>query len=812
MLKSRWKHWWPHRRGDVFALASIVFFFVAFFPQVLFGDRFIITGDAYFHSHPLRTVAWNMIRSGELPQWTPYVLAGYPLLSMSQVAIGYPFTWGYLFLPGLWAEQVYVLAPYLLSPIFTYAYVREIGRSRLAALLAGLAFGFGGMMCGFISNSGILTNSLLWTPLVLLFIDRVQRRSIAHCLPRATLAYALAVLAGHPQSYVYAGVLIAAYGFYLSICPATRLNEDAMLSWRRWRPLIVALASMVLAAGIAAFQLFESLRVAHRSIRSEITYQRFSEGSFSFKEALLSIGAPLYHYVDTSTFLAPIALLFAVACLVLYSRRDRSDSRSLFWIITALVSFVLLLGSNTPLSRVAYLIPVLKQFRVPSRHTFEWTLAVSILAAYGWDRTRSLVRGSKKLQTRNILAAVALAVLAIGIGFFWWRLASAPAQPHPTIFTNLHEGAYWLWKLGFTIVIVFLVVWCFIKLPSSRAQSALLGTAILIACFVEPAVSIWCWWGGRLSLHSARLQMVSPTTRLLQQFPAVQNRVYTRTELFAEEFGAQPRLESPNLHALHGLHNIAGMEPLILERFSRALGNIGPDSVTPLPGFPDNDDIFSARSHVLDLLNTTHVVSFVNLRPFLDQLIYRDRVGISSKDLGVVVGPGQSVKLTGSGHAVNGLAIVSSLANSVGIAQGTPVARVYVTMNDSKVEQYSLRAGIDTAEWAHDRPDVKTVIQHQNAAVYESRPGDEANSFAANRYYTRVALADQQSIAQVEIENISQGASLALWHLTLYDSTAGYSCPIIKFNRSEFWQTIYSQESVEVLQNTRAQPRAWLVA
>src|SRR5689334_4936778 len=110
------RNWWISRRADLLALSSIAIFFAAFFPHVLFGRRFIIAGDALYYSYPLRRVAWQMIRAGQLPLWTPYVLSGYPLLSMAQVAIGYPLTWGYLFINGYWAEQIYVLAPYLLSP------------------------------------------------------------------------------------------------------------------------------------------------------------------------------------------------------------------------------------------------------------------------------------------------------------------------------------------------------------------------------------------------------------------------------------------------------------------------------------------------------------------------------------------------------------------------------------------------------------------------------------------------------------------------------------------------------------------------
>src|SRR5205085_9320908 len=311
----------------------------------------------------------------------------YPLLSMAQVAIGYPLTWFYLFLPGPWAEQLYVLAPFLLSPIFTYAYARAIGRTRLAALLAGLAFGYGGMMCGFISNSGMLTNGLMWTPLVLLYVERARTRSFAYCLSRAGLVYALAVLAGHGQSYVYVGALTAAYGLFLSLSSILTRNAPrrAWRSWAHWRPAFVSLGTLVCAAGVAAFQLLEALRAARRSIRSALSYEAFGEGSFAPREALRSTFAPLYHYVDTSAYLAPLALLLAtVAIVCAFSRRVR-DARLWFWLAAALTAFVPMLGTHTPFYALAYRVPVLNQFRVPSRHTFEWTFATSILAAYGWD-------------------------------------------------------------------------------------------------------------------------------------------------------------------------------------------------------------------------------------------------------------------------------------------------------------------------------------------------------------------------------------------------------------------------------------------
>jgi len=124
-VKRRVRALWRERRADVGALVSLALFFVAFFPQALFGGKYLLANDAFFYSYPLRTVAWRMLRSGELPLWTPYIQSGYPLLSMAQIGLAYPLTWGYLFLPGHVAEQIYVLAPFLLIPAFTYTYLRH---------------------------------------------------------------------------------------------------------------------------------------------------------------------------------------------------------------------------------------------------------------------------------------------------------------------------------------------------------------------------------------------------------------------------------------------------------------------------------------------------------------------------------------------------------------------------------------------------------------------------------------------------------------------------------------------------------------
>jgi hypothetical protein len=66
-------------------------------------------------------------------------------------------------------------------------------------------------------------------------------------------------------------------------------------------------------------------------------------------------------------------------------------------------------------------------------------------------------------------------------------------------------------------------------------------------------------------------------------------------------------------------------------------------------------------------------------------------------------------------------------------------------------------------------------------------------------------------VKQVEITNLSAVATLSLSKATLYNSNAGISTPLSADTRSEFWTTVYDKDAVQILHNTRAQPRAWLV-
>jgi Bacterial membrane protein YfhO len=823
MNKVWWRECWRARRLDAWAVLFIALFFVLFFHPIFFGGKFFVINDAFVYSYPLRVAVWAEVRDGRMPLWTPLLMSGYPLLSMAQIGLGYPLTWGYLFLPGRWAEQIYTLAPYLLAPAFIYAYAREIKRTRLAALLAGLTFGYGGLMVSAVANNGLLANAVMWLPLMLIAIERARKGRFIPCLLAATFAYMMSVLTGIGQGFVYAGALAFAYATFLTLA-ARPLSEAEDASappgwrqWERWRPLVVAAVAMILSAGVAAFQILETMRAQRRSIRSILSYEIFTEGAYTFKLAIKSFLFPLHYINHATAWVSPLALVLAALAVVAAVRSDgrRRDARVLFWLAVAMVAWVLMLGASTPVYRLVYHIPVINRFRAPARHAFEWTFAVAILSSYGWDYASTLLRRAQGRlsgrQTAVVITGLLLLVAGATVGLLWQLdfARTPPRWDESNHYPNFPEARYLLWKSALA-VITFLLVWLGWRHFAPRWRALLLAGAVALACFVEPSIMAARWWWPALK-SPARFTVVSPATRFLQAHAPEEYRSYTRTVLWTEEYLEQPRLDSSNLTMLHGLRNTGGYEPLILERYSRALGNVTMDTANPRPGLKPDLTLFEPRSRVLDILNTAYVVSYADQLTEPTLPIERDGIRFGAPNISQEVKPGETTRLEGAAHVCDTLALVTSMADSAQEADGAVVAKLRLFTNDGRVFERELRAGVDTAEWAHDRADVLRVIRHRLAPVFDSFPGDEQGSFIFHRYWTRIPLDERATIDHIEITNVSAHALFGLWKMTLYDSATKFSMPLPHYDLNR-WEPAYEQDGVEIIRNKRALPRVWLVA
>ncbi|MEP7271034.1 MAG: YfhO family protein [Acidobacteriota bacterium] len=796
---------------DLGYLTAILLFFLIFFWRIPLRGDLPLIGDPLAYSYPMRVVAWDMIRSGTLPLWTPYIFSGYPLLSMAQLGLGYPATWPYLFLPGQWAETIYVIIPFLLAPAFLYAYLRTLGRSRIASLLGGLSFGYGGMMASKLSN-GMLPNAVMWLPLILIAIERGRRGRFLPWLVVGGLAYSMSVLTGIGQGFVFTGLIAGAYALFVSVADFPERR------WRALRPVGIAVGAALLATGVAAFQIFESWTAVRLSVRSELTYEIFGQLSLPIWQAWAALWIPLFYHIESAPYLAPVVLGLAIAGVVGAVKRPRLNQQAFFWIALALISAVLIAGIYTPAYRVLYHIPILNKFRGGSRHTFGWTLSLSILGAYGWDTltTIRLRLGAPRRRRLILVGLYTSGLLSGGAGVIWWRDIATRVPINTEIALSAAGRTYFLFKLGF-VALTAILLWCAWRLEASRFRSVAVVVCLSWMCFLEASFFMQFAWAYP-AVPSKWFDQIKRPTKFLQDQTSNLERVYLRVVGFDVRDLEERNLDFLNLAARHKIQNIAGYEPLILERYSRALGDVWLDGVRRKLATRADFSLFDPRSRVLDLLNTTLVAGYSNLQVNLPYTIEKEGVRFSSNDFN----PEAELRLGAIAAEGDTLALVTNMSHSAFVDDGTPVARLTIRSLDGTTIERDVLAGRDTAEWAHERPDVRRTIRHKLAPVFDRYPGDRRDSFPAYRYWSRIPFGKGVLLERIEIKPLIPSVPVVVAKATLIDEARRLSTPLVQLvnetGPSEFiwlsdrsrWEKVYDRDEVLIVKNQRAMPRVWL--
>ncbi len=125
----------------------------------------------------------------------------------------------------------------------------------------------------------------------------------------------------------------------------------------------------------------------------------------------------------------------------------------------------------------------------------------------------------------------------------------------------------------------------------------------------------------------------------------------------------------------------------------------------------------------------------------------------------------QLVLETSKGESVNSIRLASNMANSVELTQGTLVAKIKALTVDNREIIYPIRAGIETAEWAYQRPDVSRVIKHKMPTVFSSRIKEDTQlkvRFLANIYLATFDLPRAEKLDKVVIQGWGSGADLLI--------------------------------------------------
>jgi hypothetical protein len=830
-------------------------FFTAFFSPVLFSGKLLAPGDGVNFAAPFFYA--------ERTLWQPLLWGGYPQAADPPTMTFSPVAW--LFHALFHSFNAFVVAAYVIAASTAYGYVNRLTRSRLAAAVGGLVYGAGGFIVAHQGHVSMI-HTVAWVPLVFWSLEELRHKASARWFVAGVASVASCGLAGHFQIFPYALGLASLYCLVAGWTPAPR----------RWRRLALLFAVLALGVAATAVQLIPAAELTNLGQRAEMSFADFN--SFSLPPHHLARlffpyafgGAPGSPYgqnyfgewAPPAGGWGPTELIFyvglttlALAFVGLVARRR--DRVAWFWAGAGVLALLLAAGDATPLARLVFRLPYYNKFRAPSRHLFEFALACAVLAGYGVAAVRRRVDGARLLRGAlacvGALAVVSLIALQLTVGRFRSD-AAAHGVAHLT-FLPWHNPATAVPLAVLALACAVLIFWG--ARPHSRARSAL-----LLAAVAADLASFGWFYEWRATAPDARqLSPPAASARFVEEARATRQRVLPVRGALTPREGLPP-----NVSLMWGAPSASGYSGLVLARTSRLL-DMSNDGNVAAPWQDSSSlslDLFAVRyvfvprdetATKLDAHDPASADSPQNDPATTDSKDVDLKKDVSSNedggakddrakagnaasraaandpggvawdgdDLNLALGKGCDASRADAAEfalaspaRADAVALVSALACSAHVADGAAVLRVTARDAAGRSQSLTLRAGADTAEWAHDCADVLPVVAHGRARVFESfAVARGAAECVGHSYVARARFDEPLDVKTLRVEWIGGRGSADVKKISLLDEGTARSTPVGASARAPDearWRRVADLDRVTVYENLRARPRAWLAS
>ena len=552
------------RHPDGLAIASFLAISLILFGLLKPGVS-SLHGDNLIQNYPLRVFVGDILSSGHLPLWNPYIWSGTPLLAGFNAGAAYPLTWLFAVLPGPTAWTLTLIAVYTLAASGFYCLMRELGRSWWASWLAGATFGFSGFMIAQMVHLGNV-QGVAWVGWISLFVIRVTKSQDWPERLKWTMylgvSAGLVILTGSPEPMAFGSVFAAITAFYALFSPEAKRGPS----------LAAFVLAGILALCIGAMQWVPGLAFIHMSQRHKVSLTTF--GSMSLPPISWIFFFWPYIHGGYSRFPAPInykgtfnlpeisgyvGLLPVLAALSLvFSKWNKLDRRQLWMFYTwGIAGALLSAGRFTPLEGILYHIPLYHGIRAQNRNLFMVDAALAAIFAYWLDgiRQRKLF-DSGKLSWRvfvpgMIFAALFFLCLRIGI------------TTDPLIIHGL--GVYVV--IGILLGVIAMGIYFSLPWLSSprRMQIVTIFTVIDVALFT----------GGQYWLNPPSINVATGGPSLSTRMTAIVG-TGGRYGIYDPNLTYYPQVEAlnePDLNLLYGLKSFQGYGSLVSGRYQKATGS-----------------------------------------------------------------------------------------------------------------------------------------------------------------------------------------------------------------------------------------------
>jgi hypothetical protein len=399
---------------------------LVFFRDIILGNAYLWE-DFLYHDYPSRNFAAVSMANGEIPLWNPYTFNGMPFLADIQKTVFYlPCTALSLFVKGgtlsfYWLELMIILH-YILAGVAMFYLARSFGLRRVPALFAGATYMLSGFMITHAIHQYIVT-LVAWFPLVLLLFRKALTGSWKWVF-LAALVLGHSTLAGFPQLTLYFYFFL--FTFFLFELLTTYKGKEILS-----RPALIAAskaATMVaLSVAVAMIQLLPTLEFADLTFRAQITYQKATEGQFSWQQLITFLypkffgtagaGGYNYHgpgtywyYWETCMYVGILPLMLMVASTM---HLKKNKYGAFFWGF-GIFAILFALGDNLVVHKFFFdFVPRFNTFRNPARMGVFLTLGAALLSAFSLQHILHEQRTSNESRRLRIttLSAIVIGIL-----------------------------------------------------------------------------------------------------------------------------------------------------------------------------------------------------------------------------------------------------------------------------------------------------------------------------------------------------------------------------------------------------------------
>jgi hypothetical protein len=832
---------------------------IYFFPATR-GSLIISPDDGVIFNIPMRVVVANLIHAGSVPLWNPYMFSGMPLFGAAQAGVLFPLNWFYLLFSIPVATNLMMLSTYVLAALGAYLYARRSGAGIAGAVATSLIWQWSAFMVMKVGQTNVVQTAALM-PWVLWTVDGYGMSGKRVWGLVLAVLVALQVFAGHQQTFAYSFLLAAAYAVVMARASSDRERTSYVQT-------LVLLAAGVAAAAV---QILPTIELLRNSLRATASYDFFSSFSLPPRFVLTFFAPFLMGGGDGHLFRAPyigpafvgeyIAYVgLATIMLALVALLLKPDTRTKFWAVVVVACLALALGRFLPLNiyKLVYYVPVLNLFRVPARHLMEVEFALAVLAGRGLTAIALQVPQSRTKVLRTVAVAGGLVLLLTCLTVSWWRPSGFQLGRLATV-TILRAPELFLPILIAALSAVAL--WFFAR---NRERRFALSVVFLFGILVLDL----CLWGQasgwRLSPTRAHPLWSEPeSVRMLRNLERDRGRtpyrILTDVQPFFINTGRDEEEKfkigefmlslQPDTYIMHGIENAAGYDGFGLTRYSKLAGDMklwgeltDPERSVRGPG--REFDILNVRYLLKQSPQgearrraAAHAPLAAAPQPeAAPELVSLQGVSFAKSDMGAPsLLNGERLVFSIPPTEANGIALVTSLAWSVDVRDGEVVGHVRLRAEDGKKFDFQLRAGEHTSEWSHDRPSLQSKIRHRRAPVATNYAVvDPSGNYDSHTYVAKFPFPETLRVAggEIEVAAIKGAPNLTLdvkrvsllrngtaeplrgeWVEKLparEGSAESATVDNAMSMGSGHWRLAAESQYLQIYENTRSLPRAWL--